>query len=245
MFTTTYDRLRTTAGLAVGRVELDGLEDWELDRINSAPNKGVDRVALARRWPTLIRTWTLTIAAGDLCTYLPADFQALERDDELNYSAGAGAPPLVIAELREIMRRRALGSTSAYPLLAAAGAAEVGGANDRRVRLELWPTPDATYSLIGTYRRQPASMSVGTDAPDLPYELHAAVEVATGQAARRDFMLPLDGDREAELEALIESAAARLLPMLMSGEPLRDVIQRPSGLPRGRNMNLDPSYPWT
>lgn len=109
-----------------------------------------------------------------------------------------------------------------------------------RVKLELWPLPDTNRTLLDSYRRKAATMSSGSDTPDLPYSLHRAAVLATRKIARQEFMQPNDGQFDAALAQEIENAARTLLRRRPNdGRPLSDVVgDRLGRLPEGRRMDL-------
>lgn len=238
---TTYDSLRAAAGVAVGRPDLSQLEDWERAAIDDAPNVALDRVASAARWPSLITDMTLSVSAGAQYVYLPADWQSFSDQDELGYAAETGQPPLAMRPLGALRSLRAAGAATGPPRIAAVGVRDTSGPGQHRYRLELWPTSDGDWTLIGTYQRRPAAMSVGADLPDLPYELHRAVETMTRVAARERFNLEASESLEALAGRLIAEARRTLLVQTPhDGRPLRDVVRRQWGvLPRGRNMSVE------
>lgn len=241
--TVTYDRLKRVAARAAG-YDLAALEGDDLEDLNAVPNEAVEEVAQARRWPRLVKALSLATVAAQTYVYLPTDFQEIPLGDDLNFSSGTGYPPLQRSDLSTIYALRAGGTQTGPPELYALGPTlDDGSGNDGRLKLEFWPTPDAIYTLVGTYRRSVRAMSTGGSAPDLPTELYKAVMVATRKCAKEAFNQTVPADLLAEYERLLQRAWDVLRdPLGPFAGTLCDVTPRRRGAARGNNMALDANY---
>lgn len=238
-YSVTYDRLLTIAARAAG-LDRASLSGDELALLADVPNVAQARVARARRWPSIVSDLSLSVAPGDLNVLLPADFECIEQEDSLNHAGGTGYPPLIVTTLGHIQALRAQGTTSGPPTHVAVGPADATGSNKQRLRLHLWPTPEAARTLVGTYRRAPQSMSGTNDVPDLPLALFDALQLCTRIVAREEFAGQSSGEDEALYQQRIAEAAHLLLAPVANGAPLV-TLRRRLGLPRGENRELDMS----
>lgn len=244
-WSTTYDKLRDAAARAVGW-NRSALTDEQTTLINDAPNRAVQRLALARRWRHLIKNLSLTMTAGQEYALLPADFERFDEEDELAYSS-TYSYTITPVDLAVVHRKRVGNSNTGAPQFAALGQADDTGATKGRYRLEFYPKPDAAYVLVGTYLRQTTSMSAGSDAPDMPLALHETVELDTMLVACAMALKPEPPGLAARREAELAAAAARLInPNQRQVRPLRDARSRNwyASLPEGRSGDLHGSYTW-
>lgn len=241
-WTTTYERLRKIAARQIGYIRAGASADDE-EAVNETPNADQHAVALERLWPSLIKDLSLMLTIGQEYVLLPADFEQFLRDDGLHYPDGSGYRSPVFVGLDEIRRLRTAVATSGEVRFVALGSTDP--ATQQR-RLELWPTPDTAWVWKGSYRRSPAVMTAGSDAPDLPVALHAALRTRTRIEVYEAFTQEPPGGLLAEYARRIAQAADVLLVAAPNhAGPLRDVVQRyERGLEPGENRVLHGSYPW-
>lgn len=225
MFTTTYtylmDEAAKAVGMTVSQVGSQVSDSHELSRLQGWPNRAVDRVARAAEWPWFRKYAVLTCTADTAYVLLPSDFQSFWRGSELAYVSPAGQGTVCFVGAGEVQQLRASATSGGYPAVAAIGEVD---STTSKLKLELYPTPGGAYTLGIFYRRQPTSMTSGSDPPDLPNELHDAVVVASrivaqeelnGRAAQEDYAIYAQSIQEAMRTILApqshHSAALRAL----------------------------------
>lgn len=112
-----------------------------------------------------------------------------------------------------------------------------------RQQIELHPCPFEAYVYTGSYRRLPATMSAGGDTPDIPVALTSALEARTRVVAYEEFTRPVPQSAIDSYQRLLAAAERLLMDQNPgNGEPLRDIMGRMDGLPRGRQIDLTSNW---
>lgn len=108
--TYTYDRLKDIAAKAAARDRANLADDDEIAKLSEIPNLAVEMVAHSGRWPHLIKDGVLYSSANVPYMLLPADFEAFERDDQINYAPGQYYGPFSWTDLNIINHHRSRGT---------------------------------------------------------------------------------------------------------------------------------------
>lgn len=120
-FSTTLERLRAEACLALGFDRATLSADDETKCLSEIPHLAVERIAHAARWPHLLQNCYLTLQPNFAGVLLPVDFEQFERGDELSYTLGSGWRAPCWTDLGSIRRWRAINNTSDIPTHCAIG----------------------------------------------------------------------------------------------------------------------------
>jgi hypothetical protein len=236
----TFGALQLVAARAVGLVPLEQVSSDELGRLRAAVNRAIRDIALARPWPRHRRRLSLALVSGESGAVLPADFQRFERGARLVHGPGSNETVLGLVGRWEIDTLRADGTTSGTPTLYALSETDASGGNAGRRRIEVWPTADGNFTLVGTYRARPTDLVADADAADLDADVDAALDTAVRVRARQEFDQAPPEDWEALLARDLELGWNAVSPEELEVLPLRDVIGRAYGYPQGRRITLTP-----
>jgi hypothetical protein len=145
--------------------------------IDKAVSDGLRRFYFSHNWWFLKPVATLTVTSGTSAYDLPGDFGGLEGkltfEPDKTWSAVCSVPFQMIRDYRQ------RGQFSAPPTRAAiVPKSGTPGPYGQRSRIELWPTPDATYQLTYRYHILPGALT-----PLNPYPYGGVEHAETIQAA--------------------------------------------------------------
>ena len=141
-------------------------ENEDLDCCHDAIDSGLRNFYQAHNWHFLVNSTSLSTVADTPTVALPDNFASAVA---LHQAAGSWYPAIRITSPAEIRQARSATSFAGRPFLAAVTALTATGTIGQRFTLELYPTPDAIYSLLCAYRILPEQIRV-----EHPYPLGGA-----------------------------------------------------------------------
>lgn len=175
--------LRLEVRERLGELSADFFTDVEVDR---AINEAVKRFTAEEPWPWLVSTASGTVVAPATTLTLPNDV-SLGR--VFNLSAGRNSYTMFTLERLEA----SAGFRAKFRFVDGASDpswyyVQSSSANDYVVRFVPHPASGVTWNYELLYHRVPATLSGGTDTPDMPEEYQEAVPAwATGKLWLKEF----------------------------------------------------------
>lgn len=166
--------------------------------LNEAQWKALRRVPLRE----LKVTATLSTTSGTSYVSLTAGNKTLRIVDVVYADSGDELQPVSLEWMDRLSVAIGTNAATGRPLYYC-----TDGTDPYAMKLQLWPVPNAVYSLVLRYYKEPAEMSANSDAPTIP---DAHVDLLVNYAVSRAFRAEDDQERAAQFMAEYETGVRAL-----------------------------------
>lgn len=211
-----FSDLRSEIGYFLGYTRDSG--NWsagEITEINAVLSAGLRQFyfppplgqGLPHEWSFLRPITTIPTVADTSDYTLPDDFAGMEGDMTFAASDNVAGPVEIVGEHQIRKLREGNTSSSGIPRFGSVRPKTTDGTTGQRFQLNLWPTPDAVYTLYYRYKLLPSAL---TSIAPYPYggAPHAETLKASCLAAAEIDIDDEKGPRWAHFQAMLAASIA-------------------------------------